>query len=108
MKVRIFYLKDCLNVNILTIRLMDFNCIIYYYYYHLILIFLNFEKVNEFQYPRLTNMTRDYLAIPSIRVPSEQCFSTSKYLITDTCNRLAKKIVRAYIYLKSWWEGLKN
>ena len=69
---------------------------------------LEFWKVNESQYPRLANMARDYLAIPSTSVPSEQCFSTSKHLITDTRNRLAGKTVRACMCLKSWWEVLKN
>ncbi|GBC00492.1 hypothetical protein RclHR1_03880002 [Rhizophagus clarus] len=36
---------------------------------------LEFWKINESQYPRLANMARDYLAIPSTSVPSEQCFS---------------------------------
>ncbi|GES82755.1 zinc finger BED domain-containing protein RICESLEEPER 2-like [Rhizophagus clarus] len=68
---------------------------------------LEFWKINESQYPRLANMVRDYLAsIPSTSVPSEQCFSAGKYLITDTRNRLAEKTVRACIALKSWWQVL--
>ena len=65
-------------------------------------------EVNESQYPRLANMARDYLAIPSTSVLSEQCFLTSKHLITDTRNRLAGKTVRACIYLKFLWKVLKN
>ncbi|GES99129.1 ribonuclease H-like domain-containing protein [Rhizophagus clarus] len=67
---------------------------------------LEFWKINESQYPRLANMARDYLAIPSTSVPSEQCFSAGKYLITDTRNRLAGKTVRACMALKSWWQIL--
>ena len=53
-------------------------------------------------------MARDFLAIPSTSVSSEQCFSISKNLITNQQNRLAGKTVRAYMYLKSWWLGLLN
>jgi hypothetical protein len=51
-------------------------------------------------------MARDYLAIPSTSVSSEQCFSAGRHLITDTCNRLARKTVRACMVLKSWWRVL--
>ena len=53
-------------------------------------------------------MARDFLAILSTSIPSEQCFSISKNLITNQQNRLAGKTVRAYMYLKSWWLGLLN
>src|SRR3954463_11392598 len=41
---------------------------------------LEFWKINESQYPKLAHMARDYLAIPSTSVPSEQCFSIGKHL----------------------------
>ena len=63
---------------------------------------LKWQKINENQYPRLSKMTRDFLAIPSISVPFEQCFSISKNLITNQRNRLAGKTVRACMCLKSW------
>ena len=53
-------------------------------------------------------MARDFLAIPFTSVPSEQCFSISKNLITNQRNRLAGKTVRACMCLKSWWSGIKN
>ena len=53
-------------------------------------------------FPRLASMARDYLAIPAASVPSEQCFSISKNLITSNRNWLIGKTVRAYICLKSW------
>lgn len=53
-------------------------------------------------------MARDFLAIPSTSVPSEQCFSTSKNLITDKRNRLAGKTVRACMCLRSWLLGPLN
>jgi len=69
---------------------------------------LEWWKITENQYPRLSKMARDFLAIPSTSVSSEQCFSISKNLITNQRNRLAGKTVRAYMYLKSWWLGLLN
>jgi len=69
---------------------------------------LEWWKINENQYPRLSKMARDFLAIPSTSVPSEQCFSISKNLITNQRNRLAGKTVRACMCLKSWWSGLLN
>ena len=69
---------------------------------------LEWWKINENQYPRLSKMARDFLAIPSTSVPSEQCFSISKNLITNQRNRLAGKTVRACMCLKSWWSGPLN
>ena len=61
---------------------------------------LKWWKTNELQFPRLARMALDYLAIPATSVPSEQCFSISKNLITDNRNRLLGKTVRACICLK--------
>ena len=58
-------------------------------------------EINENQYPRLLKMARDFLAIPSTSIPSEQYFSISKNLITNQRNRLVGKTVRAYMCLKS-------
>jgi hAT family protein len=70
---------------------------------------LEWWKNYKHRYPRLACMARDYLAIPASSVPSEQCFSSSKNLITDNRNRLLGKTVRACMCLKSWWTGpLKN
>ena len=62
---------------------------------------LQWWKNNETQYPNLAQMACDYLAIPASSVPSEQCFSLGKNLITDNRNKLAEKTVRAYMCLKS-------
>lgn len=66
---------------------------------------LEWWKINELQYPNLARMARDYLAIPATSVPSEQCFSISKNLITNNRNRLLGKTTRACICLKSWWSN---
>ena len=52
-------------------------------------------------------MARDYLAIPATSVPSEQCFSISKNLITNNRNRLMGKTVRMCMCLRSW-NGILN
>lgn len=70
---------------------------------------LKWWRTNELQFPKLARIACDYLAIPATSVPSEQCFSISKNLITDNRNRLLGKTIRACMCLKSWWAGpLKN
>jgi len=64
---------------------------------------LEWWKTNEVYLPRLSQMARDYLAIPATSVPSEQSFSMGKNLITDKRNRLAGKTIRFCMCLKSWW-----
>ena len=66
---------------------------------------LEWWKINHSQFPNLSNMARDYLAIPVTSVPSEESFSLGKNLITDKRNRLARKMVRICMCLKSWWSG---
>jgi hypothetical protein len=52
----------------------------------------------------MAQMARDYLAIAATSVPSEQCFSISKNLITSNRNQLLGKTVRACtcMCLKLW------
>ena len=64
---------------------------------------LEWWRMNEIQYPRMAQMARDYLTIAATSVPSEQCFSISKNLITSNRNQLLGKTVRACMCLKSWW-----
>jgi hypothetical protein len=66
---------------------------------------LQWWKMNQNQYPRLAKMAMDFLSIPSTSVPSEECFSISKNLITNSRNRLAGKTIRSCMCLKSWLSG---
>ncbi len=66
---------------------------------------LQWWKINQYQFPRLSKMAMDYLSIPSTSVPSEECFSISKNLITDKRNCLAGKTIRSCMCLKSWLTG---
>ena len=38
---------------------------------------------NEFEYPGLSHLALDYLAIPATLVQSEQAFSSAKLMMTD-------------------------
>ena len=62
---------------------------------------LEWWKTNQHQFPNLSRMALNYLAIPATSVPSEQVFSMEKNLITDKRNRLAGKTIRMYLCLKS-------
>ena len=66
---------------------------------------LEWWKINHSQFPNLSNMASDYLAIPATSVPSEESFSLGKNLITDKRNRLAGKMIQICMCLKSWWSG---
>lgn len=69
---------------------------------------LQWWKANELQFPKLARMAQDYMAIPATSVPSEQCFSISKNLITPNRNRLLGKTARACMCLKSWWTNFEE
>ncbi len=69
---------------------------------------LEWWRVNESQFPCLSQMARDYLSIPATSVPSEQSFSVGKNLITDKRNCLAGKTIRICMCLKSWWTSFLN
>ena len=69
---------------------------------------LEWWKVNKVQFPNLSWMAQDYLAIPATSVPSEESFSAGKNLITDKRNRLAGKTIRTCMCLRSWWVSLKK
>ena len=43
------------------------------------------------------------LAIPLMNAKYERIFSSAKYLITDSCNRLKANIIKANKCLKSWF-----
>ena len=67
---------------------------------------LEWWRVNQSQFPNLSRMAKDYLAIPATSVPSEESFSAGKNLITDKRNRLAGKTIRVCMCLRSWWMNL--
>ena len=55
----------------------------------------------------LARFALNILAILLINVECECVFSSTKYLITDSCNRLKADIIKANKCLKSWFGRLK-
>src|SRR6266571_1430596 len=54
-----------------------------------------------FLQPKLARFAFDMLAIPFISAKCKQIFSSVKYFITDSYNRLKANIIKANEYLKS-------
>ena len=54
------------------------------------------------EYPNVSNMARDYLAIQATSVPSEQAFSIAGNTISKTRNCLLPETARACFCMKSW------
>jgi hypothetical protein len=59
-------------------------------------------KVQEYQYPTLSRIARDYLSIQATSVASEQAFSIAGKTISEVRNRLDGESARAILCLKSW------
>ena len=65
---------------------------------------LNWWKINEYVYPTLSKIAKDFLSIQSTSVSSEQLFSESKLVITDRRNRLNEDTIQYLMCLRSWNE----
>lgn len=63
---------------------------------------LGWWKLNSKNYPNLSKMAKDYLAIPGTSASSERLFSSGKHLISDTRQSLSPSTIRACQCLKSW------
>ena len=57
------------------------------------------------QYPYLSHMAHDYLAISVTSTPYEYAFSSGRNMITDKKCQLTPKTVRAAQCLRSWLQG---
>ncbi|KAI3814973.1 hypothetical protein L1987_14622 [Smallanthus sonchifolius] len=66
---------------------------------------LAFWKVNEFRYPILARMARDFLTIPVSTVASESTFSASGRVLNEHRSSLSKDTVEALICTKDWLFG---
>ncbi|KIM84713.1 hypothetical protein PILCRDRAFT_41555, partial [Piloderma croceum F 1598] len=66
---------------------------------------LNIFKLHTVQYPTLSHMARDYLAIQGLLVPSERAFSSGGLTATACRNRLSGEVFEALQILKS---GYRN
>ena len=57
---------------------------------------LAFWKANQFNYPTLAAMAKDYLTVQASSVPSERAFSTGVDLVTpDRCSLTGETIEKA-------------
>jgi hypothetical protein len=63
---------------------------------------LQWWKTNWYAYPRLSDMARDYLAVPATGAPVERVFSGGANLVSPKRGRLAAGTIRACLCLKSW------
>jgi hypothetical protein len=63
---------------------------------------LEWWKTNQIEYPILSCIARDYLAIQATSTECERSFSMAGNTITDKRNRLDPETVRASLCLKSW------
>ncbi|KAJ6643914.1 putative AC transposase [Pseudolycoriella hygida] len=68
---------------------------------------LDFWKAQKEEFPHLSNMARDYLAVQSSSVSVEREFSGGVDLVTPTRCSLNAQTIRACIFLKSWYKSEK-
>lgn len=62
-------------------------------------IYLDAKK---FDFPIITQMARDYLAIPATSAPAERVFSMAGNLISKKRGRICSENVRYVLCLRSW------
>jgi hypothetical protein len=55
-----------------------------------------------FEFLIITQMARDFLAIPATLVPSERVFSQAGNLISKKRTQIASDIIRYVLCLRSW------
>jgi hypothetical protein len=55
-----------------------------------------------FDFPIITSMARDYMAIPATSAPSERVFSVAGNLITKKRTKILSENVRYVLCLRSW------
>lgn len=63
---------------------------------------LEWWKTNQIEYPILSHIAHDYLAIQATSAECERCFSIASNTITNKRNRLDPEAVQASLCLKSW------
>jgi hypothetical protein len=59
-------------------------------------------KSNSVEYPTLSRISRDVLAVPASTVASESAFSTGRRIISDFRSQLTPKNVEALVCLQDW------
>jgi hypothetical protein len=59
-------------------------------------------KAKQFEYPIISKIAKDYLAIPTTSAPSECVFSSGSDVVTKKRNRLTGDSVQMILCLKAW------
>lgn len=65
-------------------------------------------QMNSTEYPTLSRMARDILAVPASTVASESAFSTGKRVLSDFRSRMTPKTVEALVCLQDWIRATAN
>lgn len=59
-------------------------------------------RAKQEKWPTLTQMARDYLAIPATSTPSERCFSQARLVLPHTRNRLGPAKISQLLLMNAW------
>lgn len=59
-------------------------------------------RARQYEYPVLSQMSRDYLPIPAMSAASERVFSNSTNTVTKMRYRMAPETLREMLCLRSW------
>ena len=58
--------------------------------------------MSSVEYPTLSRMARDILAVPASTVASESAFSTGSRVLSDFRSRMTAETVEALVCLQDW------
>ncbi len=58
--------------------------------------------MHQIEFPKLSKIAKDVLAVTATSVPSEEIFSSSGDLISKKRNRLGHDVIESIMCLKSW------
>jgi len=65
-------------------------------------------QMNSAEYPTLSRMVRDILAVPASTVASESAFSTGSRVLSDFRSRMTPETVEALVCLQDWIRASGN
>jgi len=63
---------------------------------------LQWWKLNEHRYPKLSFLAKTVLCIPATSVPCERLFSSAGYIVNKTRSSLEPNTVNTLVCLRSW------
>ncbi|WVZ61995.1 hypothetical protein U9M48_011797 [Paspalum notatum var. saurae] len=69
---------------------------------------LTWWQMNSSEYPTLSRMARDMLAVPASTVASESAFSTGSRVLSDFRSRMTPETVEALVCLQDWIRASGN